>query len=353
MTETLPRPKRPEFSATAVKSVVRGRENILLLLVLTAAYCAVVTIVNPGFFSLATLFDLIRSGAAGSIVALGVLVVMISGGIDVSFLANAIFSAYVATALAVAYDIDSLSFMVVVSIGVGTIIGAVNGLIIYFFALPTLITTLAMQGLLQGILMVLLKAGPITANFMPQSLIDFGSATLFDLPSGDGGWIGLSMFAVPLAVVIALSWYLLRRTPLGRSVYALGSNAVSARRCGIDLLRVNLFVYVYAGALAGLMGLMMVADIRVVNPVSLVGDELFILAAVVIGGAKLTGGSGTIGGVLLGMTLITLLNNTLVTLGLSASWNKFFVGATLVLIASISHYRSKVEALKKLNFENI
>ena len=76
-------------------------------------------------------------------------------------------------------------------------------------------------------------------------------------------------------------------------------------------------------------------------------------SAVVIGGAKLSGGAGSVSGVLLGMTLVTLLNNTLVTIGLSASWNRFFIGCALVLIASISHYRAKMRNLRQLNFENI
>lgn len=328
------------------------QDSISLLALLIVAYVVIVALRSPDFLSLASVLDLIRSGAAWTVVALGVLVVMVSGGIDVSFLANAILSAYVATVLSKWLGVDSLAFALAVSIGVGALVGAVNGLIIYLFSLPTLITTLAMQGVLQGVLMVFLRAQPITASRMPVSLRNFGTDVLFEVPLGPG-FIGLSVFVIPLIVVIALTWHLLNRTAIGRATYALGSNPTGALRCGVNLLKVNLVIYSYAGALAGLMGLMMVSDIRLVDPVSLVGNELFVLAAVVIGGAKLTGGTGSVGGVLLGMILVTLLNNTLVTIGLSASWNRFFIGAALVLIASISHYRMKLRNLRQLNFENI
>jgi len=328
------------------------REYVWLLALLTGVYVLIVAARSPDFLSLASVLDLIRSGAAWTVVALGVLVVMVSGGIDVSFLANAILSAYVATMLSNVLGIDSLAFALAIAIGIGGLVGIVNGLIIYLFSLPTLITTLAMQGVLQGVLMVFLGARPITASHMPVALRNFGTDVLFEVPLGPG-FIGLSVFAIPLLIAILLTWYLLNRTAIGRATYAFGSNPTGAIRCAVPLLQVNLLVYSYAGALAGLTGLMTVSDIRLVDPVALVGNELFVLAAVVIGGAKLTGGTGSVAGVLLGMTLITLLNNTLVTLGLSASWNRFFIGGALVLIASISHYRAKMRNLRQLNFENV
>lgn len=326
--------------------------GLSLLAFLICLYVVLVVVRSPDFLSLASLFDLLHSGAAWTVVALGVLVVMVSGGIDVSFLANAMLSAYIATALSNWFGIDSLAFALVVAIAVGALVGALNGLIITLFSLPTLITTLAMQGVLQGVLMVFLGARPITAGRMPVSLRNFGSDWLFAVPMGPG-YTGLSVFFIPLVVAIVATWLLLNRTAIGRATYAIGSNQTAALRCGVNLLKVNLVIYAYAGALAGLMGLMMVCDIRMVDPVALVGNELIVLAAVVIGGAKLTGGTGSVAGVLLGMTLVTLLNNTLVTIGLSASWNRFFIGAALVLIASISHYRAKLRNLRQLHFENI
>lgn len=329
-----------------------SQSGLSLLAFLILAYVVMVALRSPDFLSLASLFDLVRSGAAWTVVALGVLVVMVSGGIDVSFLANAILSAYVATVLAKLTGIDSLIFILVVAMAVGALVGAINGLIISLFSLPTLITTLAMQGVIQGVLMVFLGARPITAGHMPVSLRYFGTDVLFEFPDGPG-FVGLSVFVVPLVLAAIATWYLLKRTAIGRASYAIGSNRLAAVRCGVNLLKVNLVIYAYAGALAGLMGVMMVSDIRLVDPVTLVGNELFVLAAVVIGGAKLSGGAGSVTGVLLGMTLVTLLNNTLVTIGLSSSWNRFFIGCALVFIASISHYRAKMRNLRQLNFENV
>ena len=346
----------PSDGATGMLKAALSRlgqqSTVSMLSFIIVAYIVVVSLISPDFLSWATAFDLVRSGAAWMIVALGVLVVMISGGIDVSFLANAILSAYVATVVTKLTGIDSLSFAILIAVAVGALVGTINGLIIHLFSLPTLITTLAMQGVIHGFLMVFLNARPITAGRMPSSLRHFGTDTLFEFPAG-AGYIGLSVFVVPLILAIFSTWYLLNRTAIGRAIYAVGSNKVAAMRAGVNLLKVNLVIYGYAGALAGLMGLMMVSDVRLVDPTTLIGNELLVLAAAIIGGAKLTGGAGSVPGVLLGMTLVTLLSNTLVTIGLSASWSRFFIGFALVLIASISHYQTKRRNLRQLNFENV
>jgi simple sugar transport system permease protein len=153
--------------------------------------------------------------------------------------------------------------------------------------------------------------------------------------------VGLTVFVIVVAVLAVLTWFLLYRTRIGRAVYALGSNAESASRIGMSLLKIQLFVYMYVGALAGVAGIVYFSNLSYINPAALIGTELAVIAAVVIGGAKLTGGEGTILGTLLGVILWQLFQNTLVHLGFDSSFNDLFFGAVLVLILGFIYSRQR------------
>ena len=121
-------------------------------------------------------------------------------------------------------------------------------------------------------------------------------------------------------------------------------------RLGIKVLRTKLFVYSYTGALAGLMGVMYFAELKYVNPTALIGEELVIIAAVVIGGAKLTGGEGTLLGAVLGVIIFRLFDTTLVFLGLSSSWNDLFFGTVLLISLGVMYRRQRISDRKNLVF---
>lgn len=342
-----------------LKWFTRGNVTVRILVVVLVAYCLVVGIKNPAAVSLETLLDLIRNGSGQAVVAMGVLLVMISGGIDVSFMAIAISSSYVATVLASTYELakprtlTSLLIVMGISVAVGLLLGCINGLVIYFFKLPTFITTLATQSIFHGALATFVGTKPVTARQMPRAVIDFGTGTVFEFTSASGNWYGLSYFIIPVALAVFLTWFILYRTVFGRRIFALGSNALAAKRCGVNIFAAQMFVYAYAGMLAGVMGIIYAADLRWVNPITMVGDELIVIAAVLIGGAKLSGGSGSISGTLLGMTLIVILRSTLVYLGISSSWNDFFIGAVILLAVAVSAWRARKESKAQMRFDYI
>ena len=326
----------------------RKTEAILMLTVVL--YCALVGVVNPDFLSFESIFDILRSLAGIAIVAMGLLVVLISGGIDVSFMAVAISSAYASITLLLYFDVDSLFLAFLFACIIGIILGMFNGLVIHFFKLPTLIATLATQSIIHGLLTTLVGTNSITASKMPYAISEFGTALLLEIESPDDYIYGPSAFIIPLVIIVGLTWFILNKTLLGRGIYAMGSNPVSAYRAGINLLRTRLFVYSYMGMTAAIMGVLSACDVRWINPITMVGDELFILAAVVIGGAKLTGGSGTVLGVMLGISIISILNNTLVFLGLTASWNNFFIGLIILISVCVSYYSQMKRKKDSLNF---
>jgi simple sugar transport system permease protein len=324
-------------------------EKMLLGIIL--AYIIIVAIRSPQFLNFSTFFDLVKSGSGFMILAIGVLIVFISGGIDVSFAPIAIASGYSSVLLSKALAIDNLFFILIVSIAIGAMLGSINALLIHFYKLPTLIVTLGTASVFHGAMAIVLGMKTYTRADVPQSMLDFGAGQLVTFEVG-GSRVGLSVFFVVVVIVLALTWFLLYRTLIGRSVFAVGSNEESASRIGMNILATRLFVYMYVGALAGLVGIMYFSNLAYINPAALVGTELAVIAAVVIGGAKLSGGEGTIFGTVLGVLLWQLFQNTLIYLGFSSSFNDLFFGAVLVAILSFIYYRQRQANKRALVFSS-
>jgi len=316
-----------------------------------AVYIVVVSVKNPLFFTPETLFDMIRNGSGTMLLALGVLMVLVSGGIDVSFPAVAVVSSYLAVLTIVHTGINSIWLAFAIAISIGTALGAINALLIYFLKLPTLIVTLGTASVYHGLMAVVFGTHDFTAGEMPTSMLTFGKRSLLTVVGATGRSFSLTIFLPIVVAAIAGTWFVLYHTMLGRSIFAIGSNEESASRIGINIFRTKLFVYATVGALAGLMGVILFSELQVVNPTAtLIGSELMVIAAVVIGGAKLTGGEGTILGTILGVVMIQLFQRTLVFLGLSTLWSNVFFGAVLLFSLSVMYRRQRIFDRRNLVF---
>ena len=327
-------------------------ERILTLVIIV--YIGFVSIRNPLFFGPQAFFDILSSGAGLMILALGALIVLISGGIDLSFAAIAVVASYASVRLAMVLGIDNVWLILGVSIVIGGLLGAVNAIIIHFYRLPTLIVTLATASVFHGLMAITLGMKTYTQTDVPPSMIDFGRWFVWSIDFEDGSKTSLSGYVVITAAVTVLTWFVLYRTRIGRAVFAVGSNEESATRIGINLFATRLFVYSYVGMLSGLMGVMYWSRLYYINPDILYGFiELSIIAAVVIGGAKLTGGEGTILGTFLGLIVYLLFTNTLVYLGLSPSWSQLFFGSVLIGMLMVIYYRQRQANKKALVFSTM
>lgn len=329
------------------RKLLSGSEAVLLVIILL--YCVIVSVANSAFLSFETLFDIIRSSSTAIIVAMGLLVVMLSGGIDVSFMSIALFGSYVSAFLMINLQIDSLIFAFAVSITIGVLLGMINALLVNWLKLPAFIITLGTQNFFHGAMTTFISDKTFGAGVIPKSLSSFGSSTLFKIET-DMGVMGLTTAIIPVIIVVALTWFILYKTMTGRGIVAMGNSEESAVRVGFNLLKLRLFAYGYLGALAGIMGIIYISQVNAVYPNKLVGDELIIIAGAVIGGTQITGGKGKILGVIMGMLVIYLLNSTLIFLGLSSSWNNLFVGALLVISVAITSYQSRQKNRKNLIF---
>jgi simple sugar transport system permease protein len=183
----------------------------------------------------------------------------------------------------------------------------------------------------------------VNVGGLPQSIKDFGAMDILTISRADGSEFGLSIFFAILVVVLLLTWFILKFTMVGRGIYAIGGNTEAAKRTGFNTRKVQFFIYMYAGVLAGIMGVMHLALIRYSNPNYLVGTELSIIAAVVLGGTRISGGTGTLFGTMIGVILITILEKNLILLGMSSYWQQFFIGLVIVIGVTITYLQAKLQ----------
>lgn len=320
-----------------------------MLLIIIVVYSVFVTIKNPGFFQIQTVFDIIKTSSTTMIVAMGLLVVMISGGIDVSFMAIALFGSYTSLYIMIQTGINNLAFAFAVSMAIGVVLGLVNAVLISWLKLPPFIITLGTQNLFHGIMTTFISDKSFGSGVLPECLHRFGQGTLFKVATANGS-TGLTVSLIPVLIAGLATYFILRKTMIGRGIVAIGNDEESARRAGFNPFKIRLFVYAYSGALAGMMGIVYAAQVNALYPNKMVGDELMVVAAVVIGGTKITGGQGKIFGAVLGVLITYLLNSTLIMIGLSSSWNNLFVGAILVVAVAITSYQERVKNRKHLIF---
>ncbi|MEA3536162.1 ABC transporter permease [Rhizobium sp. CC-YZS058] len=317
-----------------------GDRPELFTLMLVIATCLVVFIANPDFFQMSNLVDILRASVVRGLFAMGVLVVLAAGGIDVSFTAIAAFVMYALTMLVInVMPGMPLAAILVIAAAGGAGFGALNGLLVHKLGAPSLIVTIGTQYVYRSFLLTFVG----TALFMniPAGMDALGRASLYTHVSASGVASSLPATVLVLAVAALVTWFLLERTLMGRAIFAVGGSPLIAERLGINLFTVRVFVFAYAGLLAGVAGVVHVASNRLANPFDLAGMELEIIAAVVLGGARITGGSGSVIGTLLGVLLITLVSNVLIFVGIPSTLQLFIVGLFILIAGTIFTLRNR------------
>jgi simple sugar transport system permease protein len=319
-----------------------ARQEFIILIVLLVL-CSLIALINPGaFISVPNLFRILRACIVIGIFALGTLIVLISGGIDVSFPAIAIAALYLSTRIIVDTGLDSvpLAFLLGALIGLG--LGLINGVFIGVFRLPTLIVTLGTLNLFRGALLFFVGSERIRLSEVTTNLSEASRLNLITVPLARGEASLHFTFALLIGLAL-LVWFILSRTMLGRAIYAIGGDREAAERAGFNITRTQFFIYGFVGLLAGIGGIVFGILSREADPFSLYGQELEVIAAVVLGGALITGGRGTVIGTLLGVLLITIISSNLILLNIPTEWQRFVIGLLIIIGVGIP----AIQALRK------
>jgi ribose transport system permease protein len=294
---------------------VRTRREATVLLMLALVFIGL-TFASEYFFTARNLGNFARQISVVGIVALGQALVIIAGGIDLSVGSVIGLSAISAAMLSSLTGMPSLGLLGAILVGMA--VGVTNGLLVTHLRINPFITTLGTLSVARGLAL-------LVTNGNPQRF-DNWAAWL-----GYGRIGGVPVQFILLVLLTALVWFFANRTRIGRNIYAVGNNARAARLAGIDIARTRLLVFTISGALAGLGGLLLGGMLTNSNPNLGLGYELDVIAAVILGGVALSGGRGSIGGVIIGAALMGLLRNAFVLLNVSGYWQTITIGLVVVV----------------------
>ncbi|MDV2402412.1 ribose ABC transporter permease [Vibrio cholerae] len=290
----------------------------------------VVSFLNPNFFTVDNILNILRQTSVNAIIAVGMTLVILTAGIDLSVgSVLALCGAFAATL--VAMEVPVL-IAVPTALLAGAALGAISGIIIAKGKVQAFIATLVTMTLLRGVTMVYTDGRPISTGFTDTA----DTFAWF----GTGYALGIPVPVWLMVVVFAGAWYLLNHTRFGRYVYAVGGNEAATRLSGINVDRVKIGVYAICGLLASLAGIIVTSRLSSAQPTAGMGYELDAIAAVVLGGTSLMGGKGRIMGTLIGALIIGFLNNALNLLDVS-SYYQMIAKAVVILLAVLVDNKNK------------
>jgi simple sugar transport system permease protein len=288
---------------------------------------------SPSFFTLGNIFSLLNNNAVNVIWAVGLLVVLVAGGIDISFAVAASVVQYLCAYVFSAFGGGNWPLGFVVAGGIGAAIGFVNAGLIHYFRIISIVVTIASFNTLFGLLMF------FTSGRSLYDLPDWWTnrAVVFQMQTADGRYAALFLPVAVMVSAMAVTWILIRYTTTGRQLYAFGDNPEGAQRAGVSAGSMRFIAFGWMGMMAGVGGLMQTNIVQEVVPNALVGRELDVLAAVVLGGARLGGGRGSVVGCFLGVLLVAITQNGLNLLGVSPFAFKMATGIIILFAISMSN----------------
>jgi ribose transport system permease protein len=306
-----------------------SRQAFWVFLALIAA-CIFLSFATNSFATPNNLFNITRNFTFVAIISLGMTIVIITGGIDLSVgSVLCLCSMILAVVMHSGYGIE---MGIAASLGTALLVGAINGVLIAYIGIPPFVVTLAMLSFARSLAMVA-SNNTVVFQFGPDQgklLYLGGGALLF----------GISNPVIYTLILALITGFMLRWTRFGRYVFAIGGNEKAAILTGIPVRRVKLAVYMISALSAGIAGIIETGWLGAVTTNLGAGMELQVIAATVIGGANLAGGVGTAFGALVGSALIEVIRNSLGLLGINAFWQGAFVGAFIIIAVSFEYIRN-------------
>lgn len=316
-----------------IPDLIRSNPTEFKLIIVLVAMCLFLSVASKDFFTLVNFTDLLNNSSVNLIFAAGLVVVLIAGGIDISFAVAASVVQYVAVFVFEAMGGGNwlIGFIVAGILGIG--LGFINAALIHYFRIISIVVTIATFNAFFGLLMF------ITSGRYLYNLPDWWTSRIiiFEKETASGAWAELTLPVAVMVAALLVTWLFIRFLNTGRQLYAFGDNPEGARRAGINIAAMQFIAFGWMGMMAGIGGLMQVNIVQEVVPNALIGRELDVLAAVVLGGARLGGGRGSVLGCLLGVLLISITQNGLNLMGVSPYAFKMIVGIIILIAITTSN----------------
>jgi ribose transport system permease protein len=322
-------PAAPATPTPTEDPIRRGRSipELGALVVVLIALVIFFSVKSPYFLSADNILNILTAIAVVGIIAVPGTMLLVAGQVDLSVGSGA---AFCGVLLATQVGNFGLAGAVLITIVAGIVIGSVNGFLVNVININSLITTLGMLAVLRGLALLL-------ADGQTTILSDFSTL-------GTARPLGIPLPVIIFAVVVLAGIFLMRYTVFGRSLYAIGANPVAARVVGIRTKRTLFVTFVFSGLAVAIAGLILTSQLSAASPVAAQGLELTVVTAVVLGGASLAGGRGTILGTLLGLVIIGVLNNGLTLMNINSFWQNVASGLLLILAVSFDQLRQRLSS---------
>ena len=315
-----------------MNKVLRQTEFWVFLIII---FLALIIQARSGtFFANNNIVDIMRSMICPSLYAVCALLAFVSTGPDVSFPLVAALSSYLAITISIKINYDGPWFVVyLIGMFFGALMGALNGFIIVKYKFPSLIVTLGTSSLFSGILLGTFEAARMDLPATLQRFAELSLLTVKNEKTGLGSTLPMT-FLILVAVYIA-AYLVLNYTMVGRGVYAIGGDEISAERAGFNVKKIRFGIFVVNGMIASIAGLCYAVMSMRYLPNEYAGGEMVVIAAIILGGTRMTGGIGTLKGCILGTLLLTMVTNSLILVGISVYWQKVFIGAIIIIGTAI------------------
>ena len=313
-------------------AVIRSNLGIIVVIAIIGA---VLSLLSPVFLSPYNLRTVLLEITTNMYIALGMTLVMILGGIDLSVGSIVAMSGTMTVGFMVFYHLP-MWFAVAIGLALGGLTGFVSGLVVAYFKLPSFIVTLAMLNIARGVAYV--YSGGHSTRMMDPTFTGVGSGYLWVLP----------LPVLYMAALIAIFVVVLNRTKYGTYVYAIGGNREAARLSGVPIKRVEIITFTISGLLAAFAGLVLSARMFSGQPSVGIGYELDAIAACVLGGASLSGGIGRISGTFFGAIVIGIISNGLVLIDVSSFWQLVVKGVIILIAVVIDSLKGRPNVFRAL-----
>jgi rhamnose transport system permease protein len=314
-----------------MNSLLKNRE--ILLTGIIALMVAGFSTRAAGFAIPANLANIFNDTSILIILALGQMTVILTKSIDLSVAANLAFTGMAVAMTNAAWPELPLLLLIVMAIGIGAFLGAINGYLVWALQIPPIVVTLGTLTIYRGMAFVLSGGGWVNAHQMAPSFLNIPRMPMLGLPV-------LSWIAI---VVVIGAWFMMTRLPFGRAAYASGGNPTAAVYAGIDIGRTRFFAFVLSGALAGLSGYLWVSRYAVAYVDIAAGFELDTVAACVIGGISIAGGIGSVAGAVLGALFLGVIKNALPVIGISP-FAQMAISGIVIVLAVVFNARAEKRA---------